>query len=320
MPVEVFEFSTRRPEVAQSVLSEAYATEGPLRFTGVQDGFRCDLRSASAEQLGASRLRLAASMVGEVAPVDHLLVSTGVHGDCHYAVGRDEHHLLPAGVFRHPNGTAVSARYSGIGITALSLPMAVVERVAAERCGTAAADLRFDGVEPVSQAAQRSWLQLGRYVDSQLTSAASAVSSPLVAAALAELVAATALVTFANTTMSQHHQPGPGHVAPAVVRRAVAFIEANASLPISTSDVARAAGVGPRALQLAFARHVGVTPMAHLRRVRLQAAHRELQAADPTAGDTVAAVALRWGFARPDRFAAVYRAAYGVTPSHTLRT
>jgi AraC-like DNA-binding protein len=36
------------------------------------------------------------------------------------------------------------------------------------------------------------------------------------------------------------------------------------------------------------------------------------------AGDTVAAIARRWGFSRPGRFAAVYQAAYGRPPSHTL--
>lgn len=88
----------------------------------------------------------------------------------------------------------------------------------------------------------------------------------------------------------------------------------------TVTDVARAAGVGPRALQLAFAHHLGLSPMGYVRRVRLECAHRELQAADPTAGDTVAAIAGRWGFAKPDRFAVAYRAAYGETPSHTLHT
>jgi transcriptional regulator GlxA family with amidase domain len=90
-------------------------------------------------------------------------------------------------------------------------------------------------------------------------------------------------------------------------------------VPITVSDVADAACVGPRALQLAFSRHLGMTPKAYVRRVRLEAAHRELQAADPTAGDTVAAIALRWGFPKPDRFAAAYRTEFGVLPSHTLR-
>ncbi|WP_197680271.1 helix-turn-helix domain-containing protein [Microlunatus soli] len=58
----------------------------------------------------------------------------------------------------------------------------------------------------------------------------------------------------------------------------------------------------------------------YLRRVRLDHARRNLQAADPTQGETVKAIAARWGFPRPDRFAARYQEAFGVPPSHTLRS
>lgn len=44
-----------------------------------------------------------------------------------------------------------------------------------------------------------------------------------------------------------------------------------------------------------------------------------VSAADPAAGTTVAAIARRWGFSRPDRFAAAYRTAYGRPLRHTLR-
>jgi AraC-like DNA-binding protein len=43
-----------------------------------------------------------------------------------------------------------------------------------------------------------------------------------------------------------------------------------------------------------------------------------LLAADP-ARDTVTAIAYRWGFASPSRFAVYYRTAYGILPSHALR-
>jgi transcriptional regulator GlxA family with amidase domain len=163
-------------------------------------------------------------------------------------------------------------------------------------------------------------LGLARFVHQQLADPAAGATHPLVEAQLVELVAATALVAFPNTTMSSGYLRSPGAVGPVVVRRALAFVDGHASLPITVTDIARAAGVGPRALQLAFARHLGLTPMAYVRRVRLEGAHRELQAADPTTGDTVAAIARRWGFAKTDRFTAAYRAAYGVAPSHTLRT
>jgi AraC-like DNA-binding protein len=42
-------------------------------------------------------------------------------------------------------------------------------------------------------------------------------------------------------------------------------------------------------------------------------------AADPSQGATVVAIALRWGFAKPGRFADYYRQQYGRLPSETLR-
>ncbi|WP_222710323.1 helix-turn-helix transcriptional regulator [Quadrisphaera setariae] len=121
--------------------------------------------------------------------------------------------------------------------------------------------------------------------------------------------------TLSTSSADAPTSGGAGGGAPAV-----AFIEAHTSLPITASDVARAAGVGPRALQLAFHRHLDTTPMTYLRRVRLAGAHRELVAADASAGDTGAAIAHRWGFASQDRFATAYRHEHGVLPSRTLRT
>ncbi|MFG2603554.1 helix-turn-helix domain-containing protein [Streptomyces sp. NPDC048514] len=60
------------------------------------------------------------------------------------------------------------------------------------------------------------------------------------------------------------------------------------------------------------------TPLAHLRRVRLAHAHHDLVAADPGTGITVTAIAARWGFHHPGRFAAVYREAYRRSPHETL--
>ena len=59
--------------------------------------------------------------------------------------------------------------------------------------------------------------------------------------------------------------------------------------------------------------------MAYLRRVRLDRAHCQLMDADP-GRESVTAVAYRWGFASPGRFAAYYREAYGVPPSQTLQS
>ena len=58
--------------------------------------------------------------------------------------------------------------------------------------------------------------------------------------------------------------------------------------------------------------------MEYLRRVRLDRAHRDLQAADP-AVDTVTAIAGRWGFTHAGRFSTAYKREFGTAPSETLR-
>jgi AraC-like DNA-binding protein len=107
--------------------------------------------------------------------------------------------------------------------------------------------------------------------------------------------------------------------SPATLRRAVAFIDQHADWHLTVADIAAASFVTVRAVQLAFRRHLDMTPMQYLRQVRLHRAHQDLLAADP-ARESVTAVAYRWKFASASRFTAYYRGIYGVLPSHTLRS
>jgi transcriptional regulator GlxA family with amidase domain len=105
---------------------------------------------------------------------------------------------------------------------------------------------------------------------------------------------------------------------PPQLRRAVAFIHENAQSDIGLADIAAAVGVTPRSVQYMFRRHLGTTPLEYLRRLRLDRAHRDLQAADP-AVDTVTAIAGRWGFTHAGRFSIAYQQVFGTKPSRTLR-
>jgi transcriptional regulator GlxA family with amidase domain len=87
---------------------------------------------------------------------------------------------------------------------------------------------------------------------------------------------------------------------PRQLYRAVSFIHDNAQNDIGLADIAAAVGVTPRSVQYMFRRHLGTTPLEYLRRIRLDRAHRDLQAADP-AVDTVNAIAGRWGFSHARR-------------------
>jgi AraC-like DNA-binding protein len=80
---------------------------------------------------------------------------------------------------------------------------------------------------------------------------------------------------------------------PAAVRDTMGIIEARPHLPLTTSTLARHCHVSVRTLQQGFQRHLGMSPMAYVRVVRLRHAHRDLRSADP-AHHTVAAIARRW--------------------------
>jgi AraC-like DNA-binding protein len=68
--------------------------------------------------------------------------------------------------------------------------------------------------------------------------------------------------------------------APANVKRAEEFMRVNACEPLTIEAIADAAGCSIRALQLAFRRFRGTTPMAGLQRIRLEAARAEMMRAD----------------------------------------
>jgi AraC-like DNA-binding protein len=96
------------------------------------------------------------------------------------------------------------------------------------------------------------------------------------------------------------------------------IIEAGAHLPLTTSTLAAQCHFSVRALQEGFRRHLGMSPMAYVRVVRLRRAHCDLRSADPS-HTTVGAIAHRWGFTHLGRFAAAHKTMFGETPLQALR-
>jgi transcriptional regulator GlxA family with amidase domain len=104
--------------------------------------------------------------------------------------------------------------------------------------------------------------------------------------------------------------PRPRHL-----RLAEGYIEAHLTDQITVEDVASAAGISVRGLQLAFRDHRGTSPLGFWRDLRLSRAHQALVAGEAS----VTEVALKWGFGHFGRFSLAYRAKYGLSPSETLR-
>lgn len=188
----------------------------------------------------------------------------------------------------------------------------------AAAAGPAGTPVRFVAHEPATAQAALRWRAACAYVRESVLGAPDAAHQHLVRANAATLLAAVALDTFANTASNDPTSQDGRDARPRTVRRAVGFIEDNAAKEITSVDIADAASVSIRALQLAFRRHLGTTPMAHLRQVRLAHAHAELQAARDDEV-TVMSVASRWGFGNPGRFARLFRDEYGRAPSEVLR-
>lgn len=106
-------------------------------------------------------------------------------------------------------------------------------------------------------------------------------------------------------------------IAPRAVKQAIDYMRANVGEPLRIRDVADACCVTPRTLENGFRDFKGMTPIAYLRWLRLEAVRRELVASDGCA--QISEIARRWGFVDLGRFAERYRRAYGELPSETVR-
>ena len=94
-------------------------------------------------------------------------------------------------------------------------------------------------------------------------------------------------------------------------------MRANAGMPLTIAEIAEAAGCGVRALQIAFHRFRGTTPMRVLQQARLEQARTEMLRAGQS--ESLARIAAEYGFSSPTRFAQSFRRKYGVYPSEMLR-
>ena len=83
----------------------------------------------------------------------------------------------------------------------------------------------------------------------------------------------------------------------------------------SLSDAAQAAGVHPVHLARVFRRHHGCTPAEFVRRLRIEAACRQLG----SSSESIGAIALAAGFADQSHFSRVFKRLTGLTPADYRR-
>jgi transcriptional regulator GlxA family with amidase domain len=106
-------------------------------------------------------------------------------------------------------------------------------------------------------------------------------------------------------------------VALRYVQRVEDLFQKKAEERVTLAEAAVCAGCSVRALQLAFRRCRGTTPMAVLRRIRLEAARAALAGTDPP--PSIREVAAAYRFTNPSRFARLFKEAFGQSPSELRR-
>lgn len=201
----------------------------------------------------------------------------------------------------------------------VSFDRGMVTEVAAELHGLSASQVAvsFGLGAPVSPTTVVAWSRVAELLSSQLFMGSDNELGSLAQTQLSRAAVAALLDAYPRAVCVQDVNRRPGWVGPRTIDRAVHYIEQNAQDPVRLQDIARDAGLSPRALQVAFRRHYDITPMAFLRDVRLRRAHTELLQADPQA-TTVSSVAAKWGFLNPGRFATEFREAFGRYPKDAL--
>ncbi|MFJ6616736.1 AraC family transcriptional regulator [Kitasatospora sp. NPDC091335] len=201
---------------------------------------------------------------------------------------------------------------------ALAMSREAVEQALAVRLGDLPQEpLRFDPVLDPADPAVRSWIELADAFRAFTVSALGRRSR--LGLQHFERLLVDGLLDAQPHSLGRPADGRGSALLPSALRRAADYCAEHAGEPLSVADIALAARVSLRALREGFRRHLDTTPLAYLRRVRLDRAHHDLLAiADGRALGTVTEVACRWGFTHLGRFSADYRRAYGQPPSQTL--
>ncbi|PTL74271.1 AraC family transcriptional regulator [Rathayibacter caricis DSM 15933] len=309
--VSGFEHASRRVDEAIAFYSDGYHGTR-FRAEPLPDSFFFRYTALGDERVSIRTSTFRGSIRGEIAPQGEYVVSWLQAGRGVMDVGRDETPLLRARPAVFPTGRPFEFDFGEYDQRLVHVDGGFLEGVAAESTGADPAPLVFDHRAVPRPADVDAWWDAVRDLSGLLASRASALQ-------LAEAdrgVALRLLAAFPHRPVAVPAdvlRPSNAHLL-----RAAEFVHAFASSPISLSDIATAAALTPRALQLAFRRHFGRTPLGYLRDVRLDRARDELRHADPDT-TTIAAVSARWGFLNPGRFAGAYLQRFGEYPLETLR-
>lgn len=119
-------------------------------------------------------------------------------------------------------------------------------------------------------------------------------------------------VGLINVSKYRLHYGGTRHQLPSYVLSAAQYFRLHFAEPINLAQLSHRIGISSRQLQLAFRAHLGVTPKAYLRELRLEHAMNLLASTNPPA---IADIAMAVGMPHLGRFAQYFTQRFGIRPS-----
>lgn len=178
--------------------------------------------------------------------------------------------------------------------------------------------LEFNGEIDLLTPGAQTMMHALRMIDEASNDASGLLAHPLATQRLEQVLLHSLLFAQPHNYSAALSAPSPvSGVRP--VSRAVELLRSRPAHPWTVAELATEVAVSVRSLQEGFRRSLDTTPMAYLRRLRLEKVREELATAAPGTL-RVTEVATRWGFVHLGRFAAAYRSEYSERPSDTMRT
>ncbi|MFJ7288452.1 helix-turn-helix domain-containing protein [Curtobacterium sp. NPDC098951] len=280
-----------------------------VALTPAGDSFSYRVRSVWDAAMTLRSSTLSANRWGRIEPEGHYLLTWAQHGTAVIDAGTDQEQVLrPGTAVMYPTGRAFTLDApAGAVLHAVDFAADFLEGLDAARRGEEPRRLEFlRRPDPVALAT------LQRRLAVAAPELLRPDTDPVRRALLTESLGNLLLDTFVEPVGDLVRQ------YPGAVGRALQFIVDRAADPVTTADIAAAAGLSARGLQQAFVRADLPTPMVALRQERLRHVREALQHAEPGTA-TVATIATAWSFGHLGRFSGYYEREFGELPSATLR-
>jgi AraC-like DNA-binding protein len=305
-----------RRSVSATTPDEATAALGVVLGVGAvlagEGSFGYDQELLVDDGVSVARIRSAGSAVRvvDLAPDDLVVLAVG-EGALEVAHDDGVVAVAAGGIALVPPGSPSELRWDAVTVDLFAFPQAAVGRLLG--LPDIVVRLRPATLVPRSEEVVALWRRLAALLSSRVLRTADLYERDQIREQMVDALVGTTIEAFGIADAEE--DPG---ASSAVVQRAEAWMSAHLGDPVTIPAVAAAVHVSVRTLQLAFERERALSPQVRLRDLRVSAARTALAGAvDRTT--TVAAVARRFGYSNVGRFGAYYRAAYGESPSETLR-